>query len=407
MISTARPRYTIVRRLYLPALAAAVALLTACPPPDDDGDTGVDLVDADAGDGGDIGGDGGGDAGPEKTCAHQNDGVCDEPADCPLGTDDADCEEACNNKPDRQPFIGAACEHRDLVDLPRQPDSHYEDPSPTEGSSHLTGWRDGTLQVPSGQNLNREIPRHFRVYVPPTYDPDRAHPVMITMAGHRVSHWVLGGYTMLHRTATANDFIVIYAGQEFRGRWAWWTEWYGSGMNNPPSFCQQQSGGNNPDYEFIRKLIDWASEEYNVDQRRIYLSGHSRGASMALIAALEMPDRIAGAAVESGFTECGFPDEVLGDSWDNRHVPISFVHGVEDDDVCINCGPGESTCAANPDRSCSRGFHASDALVEKLKSLGWEEGKNLEYHRLERVAHRWQSHLNQQIWDFLSTKPLP
>ncbi|MFB6374635.1 MAG: hypothetical protein ABEN55_16275, partial [Bradymonadaceae bacterium] len=76
-------------------------------------------------------------------------------------------------------------------------------------------------------------------------------------------------------------------------------------------------------------------------------------------------------------------------------------------DVCINCGPNASTCAANPNRPCAKGLHSSDALVKKLKSLGWEEGKNLEYHRLERVAHRWQTHLNQQIWDFLTQTPLP
>lgn len=382
-------------------------LLTACPPPDDgDGDVTIDPN----GDAADVGtdADAAGDAdGTSKTCDHKNDGVCDEPANCPLGTDDKDCREACKNNPDRLPFIGAACRHRDLVDLPRETDSHYQNPSPTGGSTHETGWRDATIQVPSGENLNTDIPRHFRVYIPPNYDPERAHPVMITMAGHRVSHWVLGGYTMLHRTAAANDFIVIYAGQEFRGRWAWWTEWYGSAMQNPPRFCQQKSGDTHPDYEFIRKLIDWASEEYNVDDRRVYLSGHSRGASMALTAALEMPNLIAGAAVESGYTECGSAREILGDEWNDRRPALSFVHGTEDDDVCINCGPNADTCAANPDRPCSPGLSASDALVKKLKSLGWEEEKNLEYHRLERVAHRWQSHLNQQVWDFLSTKPLP
>ena len=400
-----------MRHIHLASLGLAALLLTACPPPDNDrGD--ASTSDASLQDATDIGpdADAGGDTAPDTddpTCPHTDDGTCDEPANCPLGTDDADCRDACENKPERLPFIGAACEHRDLVDLPQEPNSHYDNPSPTEGTTHETGWRDGTIAVPSGENPDRTVRRHFRVYVPPNYDPERAHPLMITMPGHRVSHWILGHYTMLHRTAAANDFIVIYAGQEFRGRWAWWTEWYGSAMQNPPQFCQQKSGDSNPDYAFIRELIDWAGSEYTIDERRVYLSGHSRGASMALIAALEMPDLIAGAAVESGFTECGFPQEVLGDTWDKRNVPLSFVHGVEDDDVCIDCGPDTSTCAADENRRCAPGMSASDALVEELKSLGWEEGKNLEYHRLDRVAHRWQSHLNQQIWDFLAERPLP
>lgn len=347
--------------------------------------------------------------GYSNDCHHANDGICDEPSRCELGTDDTDCRRACRNA-ETLAFIGAACEHRGLVDeddTAGSPSPSYPNPDPSGGSSHLTGWRDATVSVPSGEDLSSDIQRHFRVYVPPSYDPDKAHPVMVAMPGHRVSHWVLDGYTMLHRTALMNDFIVVYAGQEFRQRWAFWTEWYGSAMDNPPGFCQQNSGDTNPDYEFIRSIVDWTTSEYNVDRRRIYLSGHSRGAAMALMAALEMPDRIAGAAVQSGFTECGYLDEVIGtEEWSKRTVPLAFVHGVEDDDICINCEPGE-TCAANPQRSCNPGMHASDPIVERLEQIGWERGENLTYFRLERVAHRWQTQLNQHVWDFLSSQPLP
>jgi hypothetical protein len=187
-----------------------------------------------------------------RDCRYRDDGTCDEPGRCPLGTDDTDCTEACKHSDSIGAFV-AACEHRDLIDDGKSPPPehpNYENPDPSEGSAHLTGWRDETLEVPLGENPNSTAARHFRVYVPRDYDPQQSYPLMITMPGHRVSHWVMGGFTMLHRTANMNDFIVVYAGQEFWRRaehWHWWTEWYGSEMSDPPDLCRQRGSDSHPD----------------------------------------------------------------------------------------------------------------------------------------------------------------
>jgi len=346
------------------------------------------------------------------SCEFANDGTCDEPGRCALGTDETDCREACRESESIAPFVGA-CAHRNLLEGRDEGADHpdYENPDPSGGSTHLTGWRDGTLEARRSEFSAVTIERHFRVYVPRDYDPDRSYPLMVTMPGHRVSHWVLGGFTMLHRTANLNDFIVVYAGQQFwsdREHWHWWSEWFGSEMANPPGACKQNEADGHPDYEFLRKLVDWSAEQYNIDRRRVYTSGHSRGAAIALMAALDMPDTIAGAAVESGFTECGYLNEIVGEEyWTDRKPTFVFVHGTEDDDVCIDCAGGRSECAANPNRNCSPGLHTSDALVERFTEIGWERGENLKYFRLERVAHDWQAHLNQKVWDFLADRPLP
>lgn len=376
--------------------AVVCVLLVGCGPSDEDDDVPTVGGDTDA-----------------SGCPYKNDGTCDEPGRCPLGTDDADCREACQESDAIGAFV-AACEHRDLLDEENAPPPehpNYENPDSSEGSSHLTGWRDGTVEVPLGESTSSTAPRHFRVYVPRDYDPEQSYPLMITMPGHRVSHWVMGGFTMLHRTANMNDFIVVYAGQEFwsrAGHWHWWTEWYGSEMSDPPDLCRQRGSDSHPDYAFIRKLIDWSSAEYNVDQRRVYLSGHSRGAATALMAALDMPERIAGAAVESGYTECGYLDEIVGEeNWSERRPTLVFVHGTEDDDVCIDCAGDVKSCEANSSRSCAPGQYTADAMVERFSNIGWEKGTDLKYYRLKRVAHDWQTHLNQQVWDFLADRPLP
>lgn len=339
-----------------------------------DGDAGADEADAQAFD--------------PNGCEFAFDGVCDEPVNCSLGTDSTDCSEACESRENLHRFA-AACAFRD----PRQPPP--DDSLPSGGDDHHTGDIDRTISVPSGQSWTfLDVERHYRLFVPAAYDPDRAIPLVVMLPGHRVDIYSLADFTQLNRLADLNNCIVAYAEQEWRtdGRWAWWTDWDWEGRLDE-----------NPDFQFLRDLIEAVAGDYNIDRRRVFLVGHSRGASMAFIAALEMSTLIAGACIQSGFTEFGY-NETLTD-WSGRHVPLFFIHGVEDTDVCIDCTSG-GTCGTVPGRPCYTS-EASDAIVQRLVELGWSRGDNLIYHRLENVAHRWQPQLNQEWWDFLMDHPLP
>lgn len=304
-------------------------------------------------------------------CEFVDDGVCDEPVNCALGTDEADCVAACDSGENLHLFA-AACAFRD------PPGEPADDGDGSGGSVHLTGWRDGTVLAPSGEDLDLEIERHYRLFVPASYDPSRSTPLVIMMPGHRVPHDALASYTQLPRTADQYGFLVVDAEQEYRWsgehRWAWWTDWNWAGPAE-----------DNPDFDYLRAVIARMQDEYNVDRRRIYLAGHSRGGAMAFIGALEMSDIIAGACVQSGFTEFGYLDARLTE-WDGRHVPMVFMHGQDDSDVPVGYG---------------------DDLVDRLLELGWVEDEELVYYRLDNVAHRWQPWLNDWWWRFLVERPLP
>lgn len=309
---------------------------------------------------------------PDPTaCEYDEDGVCDEPVNCALGTDEADCVAACASG-DGLHLFAAACAFRDPVEEP--PDGG----DPSGGSLHRTGWSDATVAVPDGEMLADTVERHYRLYVPRTYDPDRSHPLVMMLPGHRVSHYSLASYTELPRAADENDFILVEAEQQYRWngehRWAWFTDW--SWSSNAEA---------NPDFDYIEAVMDQVADAYNVDQRRVFLAGHSRGGAMAFIGALELQHRIAGACVQSGFTEFGYLDSRL-DEWDGRKVPMVFIHGTSDPDVNV-------------------GF--ADDMVERLQELGWEEDEDYVYHRMDDVAHRWQPWLNEQWWAFLYARPLP
>jgi len=304
-------------------------------------------------------------------CEFAGDGVCDEPANCRLGTDEPDCTEACASGGPTYLFA-AACAYRE------PPVGQPDDALPSNGTLHLTGHRDGTVVVPDGEDLSATVERHYRVFVPPSYDPRRATPLVLVLPGHRVSHYDLASYTELPRAAEENKFIVVYAEQQYRWasehRWAWWTDW--SWTTHPEE---------NPDLAYIVAVIDRLAAEYNIDLRRVFLAGHSRGAAMAFIGAFELSDVVAGAVVESGFNEFGYLATRL-QTWEGRKVPLVFVHGVQDPDVQVGMG---------------------DTLVDWIVGLGWQGGEDYLYYRLDGVTHRWQPWLNQQWWHFLNARPLP
>lgn len=58
---------------------------------------------------------------------------------------------------------------------------------------------------------------------------------------------------------------------------------------------------------------------------------------------------------------------------------------------------------ADPDVSVGN----SDFLADTLEEVGWQEGDDFEYLRLDGVTHRWQHQYNERFWDFLSEHPMP
>ncbi len=324
---------------------------------------------------------------PGNTCMYASDGLCDEPVNCVVGTDSLDCEAACAAG-ETPHLLAGACAFRD------PPDHTVETGPGTGGELHLTGYRDGTILTPTGENASEDVPRHYRLFVPSSYRPDQPAPVVIMLPGHRVDHYSLAQYTQLDRSAERNGFIAVYAEQQWRwqsGRWAWWTDW------NWTSATVE-----NPDLVYLRRLVERIGNEYNVDRSRVFSVGHSRGGAMAIIAGLEMPDVFAGICTQSGFTEFQYHEVIA--AYSGRKVPMVFVHGALDPDVCIDCEVNQMGCMHGPAKPCSA--MGSDALVEQLGAAGWTD-HDLFYYRLDNVAHRWQPQLNQPVWDYLNARPHP
>ncbi|MBT3222115.1 MAG: prolyl oligopeptidase family serine peptidase, partial [Proteobacteria bacterium] len=125
---------------------------------------------------------------------------------------------------------------------------------------------------------------------------------------------------------------------------------------------------------------------YNVDRTRTFVSGHSRGGAMSVIAAFEMPEVFAGFCAQAGFAD--YNDYLARMEKKAPELPFAayILHGVADPDVPVE---------------------ASDNIAETMLASGWLEDETLIYNRLPGVTHRWQPQYNEQVWEFLSTHPLP
>jgi polyhydroxybutyrate depolymerase len=93
------------------------------------------------------------------------------------------------------------------------------------------------------------------------------------------------------------------------------------------------------DTGFISKLIDDMIANYSVDPKRVYVMGHSNGGMMAYRLAVEIPEKIAAIASNSG--------TMVYENAPITPVPIIHMHGLEDPKVPYEGGwlPGNDVLA--------------------------------------------------------------
>ncbi len=309
---------------------------------------------------------------PSDLCVSAQNGICEELAGCLLGSDSTDCDAACSESP-WPDEAQAACAYDGASELVPEPD-------PEVGSFGEGGWAgmwDSTVFA-RGYSSSIEKERHYRVYVPRRYNPEEPTPVLFNLGGFTVDQYFLDEYTELNRTADLNNFIVVYGQPEWRDFGSYWVwAWY---VYENAFYGDWED---NPDLEYLRNIYDELRTLYNVDQTRVYVSGHSRGGALSAIAAFEMPDVFAGFCAQAGFTTYNGYDDRMAEL--TSHPAAMLVHGDDDPDVSVD---------------------ASDDLFDDLVDLGWTEDEDLKYLRLEGVTHRWQPQYNEQMWAFLSSHAL-
>jgi polyhydroxybutyrate depolymerase len=162
--------------------------------------------------------------------------------------------------------------------------------------------------------------RRYLLYVPKSYDPSKAAPLVISLHGYAewpahqrdVSGW--------NKLADRYGFIVVYPlGTGFLRHWR------ASGTSESYK-----------DVDFISALIDQIEANYNIDPTRIYANGLSNGGGMSFMLSCTLADRLAAVGSVSGaylypWSECQT----------DRAVPLIAFHGTGDPIVPFTGGPSK------------------------------------------------------------------
>jgi polyhydroxybutyrate depolymerase len=121
-------------------------------------------------------------------------------------------------------------------------------------------------------------------------------------------------YTRFDEGAALENFVVVYP----HGLDRQWND------GRVSTDLRQRAGANADDVEFTSQIIAHLQTERMIDAGRVYLTGASNGGMMALRAACELSDRIAGIATVAANLPADFDCRV-------SRMPALFIHGTDDE----------------------------------------------------------------------------
>jgi len=160
-------------------------------------------------------------------------------------------------------------------------------------ASHLQAREDCQDRTGESGFFNKTIDsggfeRHYILYVPPGYEADAATPLVFNFHGLGRSAEYQYTYTEMNRMADRFKFILVTPSG------------LGSSWNAGDGCCGFAGGMNIDDVGFTSEMIDSVSEEYCIDQHRVYATGFSNGGMMSWRLACELSERILGIGPVAG-----------------------------------------------------------------------------------------------------------
>ncbi len=198
-----------------------------------------------------------------------------------------------------------------------------KDASPKATFSH------GTYQFNANVD-GRE--RTYLVYVPEGYDARKPLPVVIVIHGGGGTGRGTMEMTKIPAKADEADFLAIFPDGtapfpsqpvEFMTNPQTWNDGSGRGYSGKRNI---------DDVGFINTMIDDVAVIFNIDQKRIYATGLSNGASMSFRLGVELSQRIAAIAPIAGHFWIEHPRS-------SRPVPMLYITGTDDPLNPIDGGP--------------------------------------------------------------------
>ena len=157
----------------------------------------------------------------------------------------------------------------------------------------------------------------YSLFVPKGYDKIKEYPLMVALHGLWSNHWQMIRYPGLTKLAQEHGYLVVAPmGYNSSG-------WYGS-KGQTSRFSSPRNLGELSEKD-VMNVLGIIREEFNVDDNRIYLMGHSMGGGGAWHLGMKYPDIWAALAPVAPA-----PPRNINDLSKIKDVPVIVVQGDRD-----------------------------------------------------------------------------
>ena len=165
------------------------------------------------------------------------------------------------------------------------------------------------------------VTREFILYIPSTYNSTDTVPIMLNFHGWTMSASDQMDMSDMRALAEYEKFILVYPqGTKFKNRS------YGSTHWNVGSWTK---GSTSDDIGFVDELIDYMSDNYNIDLERIYACGYSNGGFFSHELACNLSKKIAAIGAVSANMSTRTKDNCNP----SHPIPVVTVSGTNDNEV--------------------------------------------------------------------------
>ena len=200
--------------------------------------------------------------------------------------------------------------------------------------------------------------RRYKVHVPESYDRTKETPVVIYLHGGGGSSEGAENEGLYSYSDKYGFILVAPAGTGvFRKVLLTWNggEWEINGKIE--NCCGYAAENNIDDVGFISKVIDKLDIDFNIDDKRVFVTGISNGGIMAYRLACELSDKVSAVAPVA-------PPAVPKDCNPVREVPVMHIHGTADPCAPYNGGTGGGCLG-----EVTYEMMSAEQMVNKWKSI--------------------------------------
>jgi len=166
-----------------------------------------------------------------------------------------------------------------------------------------------------GSMLHKGRVRTYLMHIPPSYHKESLTPLVIALHGGGGDGNRMEKFTLMSHQSDTGGFLLVYP-DAIEGHWN-----DGRGVHKYRSHRKDID-----DIGFISALIDVLAENYNVDMKRIYVTGSSNGGLMSNRLACELTDRITAIAPVIG----SIAENIAARCLPKRPIPVLMINGTDD-----------------------------------------------------------------------------